>query len=164
MLNSRSIRTLAAIAMNGLVVMLLTLPVNAGAVDSYVLRYLRAREPVPLMINSQGETRLFSPEDLTQGKRLFEENCINCHVGGSTLPDPTRSLKLATLKGAVPPRDNIESLLAFQREPMDYDGSDDSVWCRRVSEDWMSTQELTNLEAFILRAAEIAPAWGQEDF
>ena len=164
MVSSRLMRYLIAIVVTGLIVLWPTLPMHAGAVDSYVIRYLRVREPVPLVLNHQGETRLFSPEDLTQGKQLFEDNCKNCHVGGSTLPDPTRSLSLATLKAATPPRDNIESLVAFQREPVAYDGSEDSVWCRQVSENWMSTEELTNLEAFILRAAETAPAWGTEEF
>ena len=164
MVNAQLLRPLITIVLAALMVLASLLPAHAAAVDRYVLRYLRVSEPVPLVMNTQGETRLFSPEELTQGKFLFEDNCINCHVGGSTLPDPTKSLKLATLKGATPPRDNIESLVAFQRKPTAYDGSEDSVWCRQVSENWMSTEELTKLEAFVLRAAETAPAWGEEEF
>ncbi len=146
------------------VLMLTSLPAQAAGIDAYVAQYLRATEPVSLAMNDQGEVRLFSPEELTEGKRLFEENCKNCHVGGATLPNPIVSLSLDNLRGAVPPRDNINSLVAFQRTPMAYDGSEESFWCREVSEDWLSTEQLQQLAAFVLRAAEKAPGWGSETF
>lgn len=135
----------------------------AADIDDYIVRYLKVTEPVPIVSNSAGDTQLFSAEELTQGKRLFEENCINCHVGGATLPNPVQSLSLKNLQGATPPRDNIANLIDFQREPTIYDGSDVSFWCRQVPETWLPNQELANLEAFILRAAEVARGWGSED-
>jgi photosystem II cytochrome c550 len=135
-----------------------------AAIDSYVRRYLQAAEPVALDMDGQGQTKLFSPEDLTQGKELFEANCLNCHVGGATLPDPTVSLALDTLAGATPPRDNIDGLVAFLREPMTYDGSDPSFWCREVPESWMPQEQVEKLAAFVLRAAQKAPGWGTSEF
>ncbi len=136
----------------------------AGGVDQYVTQYLKATAPIELPLNDRGDMRAFTPEELTRGKRLFEENCKTCHVGGTTLPNPLVSLSLKDLKGAVPPRDNIASLVAFQRLPMTYDGSEESYWCRQVSEDWLTTEQLEDLAAFILRAAAVAPGWGTETF
>lgn len=133
----------------------------AHAAEAYVLRYLDAKEPVELEIDAQGHTRPFSADDLSVGKLLFEENCQNCHVGGTTLPDPTVSLSLEVLQGATPPRDNINSLVTYLRQPMTYDGSQETYWCREVPESWMSQTEVEDLSAFILRAAQKAPGWGK---
>ncbi len=99
-------------------VLLAPQPVLAAA-DSYVNRYLQASEPVALELDSEGHTRLFSAQDLSAGKVLFEQSCLNCHVGGANLPDPMISLSLADLKGATPPRNNINSLVAYLRETDD---------------------------------------------
>lgn len=144
-------------------VLLAPQPVLA-ATDSYVTRYLKVTEPVALELDAQGHTRLFSAENFSAGKRLFEQNCLNCHVGGATLPDPTISLSLTALKGATPPRDDINSLVAYLREPMTYDGSEETFWCRQVPESWMQQAEIENLAAFVIRAAKIAPGWGVDNF
>ncbi len=144
-------------------VLLAPQPVLA-ATDAYVTRYLQASEPVALELDAQGHTRLFSAEDLSAGKRLFQQNCLNCHVGGANLPDPTISLSLADLNGATPPRSNINALVAYLRQPMTYDGSEASFWCRQVPESWMPQAQIENLAAFLLRAAQKAPAWGVENF
>ncbi|MGG6297384.1 photosystem II cytochrome PsbV2 [Leptolyngbya sp. AN02str] len=153
--------TLLAIAILGFV------PFNAvahaGAIDPYITRYFDAAEPVALPWNTNGETRNFSAADLSTGKRLFESNCINCHVGGITLPDPSITLSLEDLKHATPPRNAIASLTEFMRHPMTYDGLEETIWCRQVSEDWMTDEELGDLAAFLLRAAEKAPAWASAD-
>ncbi|MBW4491797.1 MAG: photosystem II cytochrome PsbV2 [Oscillatoria princeps RMCB-10] len=159
-----SVRGLLTVLAALLAVMVATRPAWAAGVDPYVFRYLKAREPVPVEMDAQGQTRLFSASDLSAGKRLFEESCINCHVGGATLPDPSVSLSLNTLKGATPPRDNINALVAYLRQPMTYDGSDTTFWCRQVPESWLSLQEVENLAAFVLRAAQTAPGWGTQKF
>lgn len=141
-----------------------SLPAHAASVDPYVARYLNVSEPVELPLDRAGETKIFSNVDISQGKRLFEENCKNCHVGGATLPNPLVSLSLEALKGATPPRDTINSLVAFIREPMSYDGSEATYVCREVSERWMAQNQVENLAAFILRAAQKAPRWGTSEF
>jgi photosystem II cytochrome c550 len=144
-------------------VLLAPQPVLA-ATDSYVSRYLQASEPVALESDAQGHTRLFSADDFSAGKVLFEQNCLNCHVGGANLPDPMISLSLADLNGATPPRSNINALVTDLRQPMTYDGSEESFWCRQVPESWLPQPEIENLAAFVLRAAQKAPAWGVENF
>lgn len=135
-----------------------------AAKDNYVRQYLKVTEPISLKVDGQGDTAQFSPEDLSAGKELFEANCLNCHVGGATLPDPTVSLSLDTLAGATPPRDNINGLVAFLRQPMTYDGSELSFWCREVPESWMPQEQIEKLAAFVLRAAQKAPGWGTDQF
>lgn len=142
---------------------LMVSPANA-AVDTYVRRYLQATEPVSLDVDGKGKTAQFSADDLSSGKQLFEAHCLNCHVGGATLPDPTVSLSLKTLAGATPPRDTINGIVEFLREPMTYDGSDASFWCRQVPESWMPQAEVEQLAAFVLRAAQKAPGWGTSKF
>jgi photosystem II cytochrome c550 len=132
--------------------------------DPYVLRYLQATEPVSLPLNSQGKFQSFTAADLSVGKRIFEDSCKNCHVGGATLPNPMVSLALEDLKGATPPRNTIEGLVAYQREPLTYDGQDFGFGCRDVPESWRPDEELKKLAAFILRAAEVAPGWGIDRF
>ncbi|MDJ0556398.1 MAG: photosystem II cytochrome PsbV2 [Microcoleaceae cyanobacterium MO_207.B10] len=129
-------------------------------VDSYVARYLDAREPVEIKLDNQDQTMAFSATDLSDGKELFAKNCLNCHVGGANLVNPSISLSLSDLEGATPPRDNINNLVAFFRDPMIYDGSDYTYLCRQVTENWMSEEQVQQMAAFILRAAEKAPGWG----
>ncbi|HEY9833439.1 MAG TPA: photosystem II cytochrome PsbV2 [Stenomitos sp.] len=143
--------------------LMVTSPAQA-ATDSYVRRYLDVKEPISLPLDGKGQTKLFSGEDLSFGKELFEAHCLNCHVGGATLPDPTVSLALDTLAGATPSRDNINGIVNFLREPMTYDGSDLSFWCRQVSENWMPPEQIEKLAAFVLRAAQKAPGWGTSNF
>lgn len=147
------------------IVWVVLLPSNPAqaAIDPYVVRFLRVTEPISLEFDGKGD-RSVSPVELSQGKQLFTNNCISCHVGGSTLANPLVSLSLDKLKGANPPRDNINSLVTYMRQPMTYDGSEETYNCREVPESWMSQTELENLAAFILTAAQKAPGWGAETF
>lgn len=141
-----------------------SLPAQAANIDPYIVRYLHVTEPIQLDVDEQGNTRLFSPQELSTGKKLFETNCLNCHVGGSTLPDPQVSLSLKTLKGANPPRDRINALVSFMRQPMTYDGSEQTYWCRQMPPSLLSQQQVESLAAFVLTAAQKAPGWGTENF
>ncbi len=132
--------------------------------DPYVTQYLKVRAPVALPLNHSGAEQSFTVADFVQGKRLFEQNCLNCHVGGNTLPNPIVSLSLTDLQGATPARDTIESLVTFMRLPMSYDGTEESYACREVPESWLSASQVSTLAAFILRAAQEAPGWGNAVF
>lgn len=158
-----SVHFLLAALIAVLGIFLVSSPAQA-ATDNYVRRYLDAKEPISLALDGKGQTKQFSGEDLSFGKELFEAHCLNCHVGGATLPDPTVSLALDTLAGATPPRDNIDGIVNFLRAPMTYDGSDLSFWCRQVSESWMPQEQIEKLAAFVLRAAQKAPGWGTSNF
>jgi photosystem II cytochrome c550 len=139
-------------------------PALAARIDPYVSRYLKVTQPVLLPADATGIGQSFTALDLSAGKRLFESNCINCHVGGATLPNPRVSLSLADLRGATPPRDNIGALVQFIRLPQNYQGTEDSYICRQLSPEAATDQELAQLAAFILQAARVAPGWGTKDF
>lgn len=139
-------------------------PALAATTDRYLTRFLHVTEPITLQFNEQGETRSFLPEDLSRGKELFTSSCMNCHVGGATLPNPQVSLSLVKLKGAIPPRDNVNNLVTYFRQPMTYDGSEETYWCRQVPESWMPQEQVESLAAFVLTAAQKAPGWGTETF
>lgn len=68
------------------------------------------------------------------------------------------------ITGRNPKRDNINALVTYLRQPMVYDGTEETLVCRQVSESWLPTPMVENIAAFILRAAEIAPGWGTETF
>jgi photosystem II cytochrome c550 len=138
-------------------------PAQAANIDRYLVRFLHVTQPIDLALNENGETRSYSPEALTRGKELFENSCLNCHVGGATLPDPQVSLSLSKLQGATPPRNNVNSLVAYLRRPMVYDGSSETYWCRQVPESWMTQDQIESLAAFVLTAAQKAPGWGTDN-
>ncbi|NDJ17124.1 photosystem II cytochrome PsbV2 [Myxacorys almedinensis] len=136
----------------------------AYAADAYVTYYLKVTEPISLALDAQGQTRLFSAEDISEGKKLFGSSCTNCHVGGSTLPNPPISLSLDALNGATPPRNTVSALVEYLRHPMSYDGTEDEIYCREIPESWLSQPQVENLAGFILRAAQVAPGWGTDQF
>ncbi len=128
-------------------------------IDAYVNQYLQVSGPIELRYDTDAMLTV-EPSQLEHGKALFQEACINCHVGGVTLPDPSVSLSLEDLQGAEPPRNTVLALMEFQRDPLNYDSTAPSFGCRRVTPAWLKDDDLQDLAAFILRAAEVAPGWG----
>ncbi|PSN19540.1 cytochrome c-550 [filamentous cyanobacterium CCP5] len=76
-------------------------------------------------LNPEGDTLVLSLEQVTRGRRQFNYACGTCHVGGITKTNPTVGLDTESLKGAYPPRDNIEALVDYLKEPTTYDGAED---------------------------------------
>lgn len=77
---------------------------------------------VPL--DNTGKTVLLTPEQAKRGKRLFNNSCSQCHNGGITKTNPNIGLDLEGLSLATPPRDNIESLIDYMKNPTSYDGTE----------------------------------------
>ncbi len=137
----------------------------ALAVDRYVVQFLKALEPVEIPLDAQGNTQTVTPEQLSQGKVLFNKNCENCHLGGTTLLSESQSLSLPALQIANPPLDNINNMVTFLRTPVQGgDGVYQKLSCREVSPEWMSQVQVENLSAFVLRAAQKVPGWGEGKF
>ncbi|TVR13387.1 MAG: photosystem II cytochrome PsbV2 [Phormidium sp. GEM2.Bin31] len=151
--------TLSAIAILG-VLLWGGSPSFAAGVNADVARYLTPDGPAQVKLDAQGNQASYSGEALTRGRDIFMENCAYCHANGLTLPLPQVSLTLEDLAAATPPRDNINSFVTYLREPMTYDGSEPSYWCREVPESWLARPELEELAAFTLSAAEKVPGWG----
>jgi photosystem II cytochrome c550 len=75
---------------------------------------------VPL--DSSGTTVILTPEQVKRGKRLFNASCGQCHVGGVTKTNPNLGLEPDALSLATPPRDNINALVDYMKNPTSYDG------------------------------------------
>jgi len=77
---------------------------------------------VPL--DAKGNSVVLTPEQVKRGKRLFNNACGTCHVGGLTKTNPNVGLDTESLSLATPARDNITSLVGYFKDPMTYDGLD----------------------------------------
>ena len=75
-----------------------------------------------LPLNDKGTPVVLSLKQVEQGKRLFNSACAQCHAAGMTKTDPNVNLSPETLALANPPRNNIESLVDFMKNPTTYDG------------------------------------------
>ena len=91
------------------------LPVNALELDE---------DTRTVTLDAKGSTVVLSPEQVKRGKRLFNNACGTCHVGGLTKTNPNVGLDVEALSLATPPRDNITMLVAYFKDPMSYDGTD----------------------------------------
>jgi len=77
---------------------------------------------VPL--DAKGNSVVLTPEQVKRGKRLFNNACGTCHVGGLTKTNPNVGLDTESLSLATPARDSITSLVAYFKDPYTYDGLD----------------------------------------
>nr|YP_010988194.1 photosystem II cytochrome c550 [Rhodochorton tenue]WOK79382.1 photosystem II cytochrome c550 [Rhodochorton tenue] len=99
--------------------LLTTLALN----NSYAIELDEATMTVPL--NQSGKTTTLTPEQVKRGKRLFNNTCSQCHNGGITKTNPNIGLDPEGLSLATPPRDNIEGLIDYMKNPTSYDGAED---------------------------------------
>ncbi|MCL1471555.1 photosystem II cytochrome c-550 [Argonema antarcticum] len=72
--------------------------------------------------NGAGDSLVLSLKQVQEGKRLFNNACSQCHNGGVTKTDPNVGLEPETLSLATPPRNNIEALVDYMKDPTTYDG------------------------------------------
>jgi photosystem II cytochrome c550 len=63
-----------------------------------------------------------SPEQVKRGKRLFNSTCSICHTGGITKTNPNVGLDAEALSLANPPRNTIEGLVDYLKNPTTFDG------------------------------------------
>lgn len=71
---------------------------------------------------NEGEEVLLTTKEYTKGRKAFNNVCSQCHVGGITKTNPDVSLDPEVLSFAYPPRDNIEGLIDYMKNPTTYDG------------------------------------------
>jgi photosystem II cytochrome c550 len=137
-----------------------------AAPDPYVTQFLKVpRDTSAIMpMDAAGTNQEFTYAEFVEGKELFGQNCLSCHVGGTTLSSPDVSLALTALQTANPPLDTVNALIQFMRHPVAHDGSDENYACREVSEDWLNQAQVEKIAAFLLRAAQYAKGWGTARF
>jgi photosystem II cytochrome c550 len=90
--------------------------------NAYAIELDQSTLTVPL--NGSGKTIVLTPEQVKRGKRLFNNTCSQCHNGGITKTNPNIGLDPEGLSLATPPRDNIESLIDYMKNPTSYDGAE----------------------------------------
>jgi photosystem II cytochrome c550 len=74
--------------------------------------------------NDAGDTVVLSLKQVKEGKRLFQYACAQCHAGGVTKTDPNVGLDPEALSLATPPRNNVDSLVDYMKDPTSYDGAE----------------------------------------
>ena len=90
-------------------------PVNALELDE---------DTRTVTLDGKGNSVVLTPEQVKRGKRLFNNACGTCHVGGLTKNNPNVGLDTESLSLATPARDNVTSLVGYFKDPMTYDGLD----------------------------------------
>jgi len=85
----------------------------------YAIELDEATRTVPL--NSKENVTL-TLEQVKRGKRLFINTCATCHVGGITKTNPNVGLDVEALSLATPPRNTVESLVDYIKNPTTFDG------------------------------------------
>jgi len=74
-------------------------------------------------LDAKGNNVVLTPEQVKRGKRLFNNACAVCHVGGLTKTNPNVGLDIESLSLATPAKDNISNLVAYIKDPVTYDGA-----------------------------------------
>ncbi|MGL6341460.1 MAG: photosystem II cytochrome c-550 [Waterburya sp.] len=76
-------------------------------------------------LNEAGDEVVLSLKQVKQGQKVFVDTCSYCHKGGATKTNPNVNLGLTALSGAYPPRDNVEGIVEYLKNPKTYDGEKD---------------------------------------
>ena len=72
--------------------------------------------------NADGVSVTFSEQEIKAGRKIFNSSCGECHAGGITKTNQNVGLDPETLALATPPRDNVEALVDYMKDPTSYDG------------------------------------------
>ena len=76
-----------------------------------------------VQLDDSGKMTILTKDQAKRGKRLFNNNCAQCHNGGITKTNPNIGLDPESLSLANPPRDNILGLIDYMKDPTSYDGT-----------------------------------------
>ncbi|MEB3322926.1 MAG: photosystem II cytochrome c-550 [Synechococcaceae cyanobacterium] len=71
---------------------------------------------------ADGGTVTFSEQEIKAGRKLFNDSCGTCHAGGITKTNQNVGLDPESLALATPPRNTVDSLVDFMKNPTSYDG------------------------------------------
>lgn len=72
--------------------------------------------------NDAGEQTTLTVDQLVLGQGKFNSSCAQCHIDGSTKPNPDVDLAPQTLALATPSRNSVVGLLDYLDNPTTYDG------------------------------------------
>jgi len=136
------------------------------AQSSFAIELDEATRTIPL--NSK-QTVVLTPEQVKRGKRLFNNTCSTCHAGGITKTNPNVGLDIEALSLATPPRNTIESLVDYIKNPTTFDGLESIAEIHpsiRSADIFPKVRTLTEDDLFsiaghiLLQPKVIAEKWG----
>lgn len=104
-----------------MVTVLLTFGLIVGSATAVEL----SEEVRTVPLNPQGDSMVLNLKQVQEGKRLFNYACAQCHAGGVTKTNQNVGLDPETLALATPPRDNVEGLVDYMKNPTTYDGEEE---------------------------------------
>ena len=79
-------------------------------------------ETLTVQNNPDGVQVTFSEQEINTGRKVFNTSCGTCHAGGITKTNHNVGLDPETLALATPPRDNVDALVDYMKDPTSYDG------------------------------------------
>jgi len=126
-------------------------------------------ETLTVPADPSGTTVTFSETEIKSGRKIFNSSCGTCHAGGITKTNQNVGLDPETLALATPPRDNVEALVDYFKDPTSYDGevsiadvhpslrsADVFVKMRDLDD-----EDLRRIAGYILVAPKVqGPQWG----
>ncbi|MBW4513301.1 MAG: cytochrome c-550 [Scytonematopsis contorta HA4267-MV1] len=83
------------------------------------------KETRTLPLNDKGDNITLSLKQVKEGKSLFQYACAQCHAGGVTKTNQNVGLEPEALALATPPRNNVEALVDYMKNPTTYDGEEE---------------------------------------
>ncbi len=111
----------------------------------------------------------FSESEIKSGRKLFNDSCGTCHAGGVTKTNYNVGLDPETLALATPPRNSVDSLVDYIKDPTSYDGEysiADVHPSMRSSDVFVKMRDLTDddlrlIAGYILVAPKVSGTqWG----
>jgi photosystem II cytochrome c550 len=114
---SRGVRALARTLLALPLALLLCLGIGSPA-----LAAAWSTEQLTVPASPDGTLVTFSEQEIKSGRKVFNSSCGECHAGGITKTNQNVGLDPETLALATPPRDNVESLVDYMKDPTSYDG------------------------------------------
>jgi photosystem II cytochrome c550 len=79
-------------------------------------------EQLTVPATPDGTTVTFSEKEVKAGRKIFNDSCGTCHAGGITKTNQNVGLDPETLALATPPRDSVDALVDYIKDPTSYDG------------------------------------------
>ena len=103
--------------------LLVLVPVLIGLVMASPAQAARwDAETLTVPANPDGIDVTFSEQEINTGRKVFNTSCGTCHAGGITKTNHNVGLDPETLALATPPRDNVDALVDYMKDPTSYDG------------------------------------------
>lgn len=104
------------------VVVMLLLPVVLLLLAPAAQALQWSTETLTVPADPSGTTVTFSESEIKAGRKVFNDSCGTCHAGGITKTNQNVGLDPETLALATPPRDSVNALVDYMKDPTSYDG------------------------------------------